>query len=86
VAHAAGLTSRSGVVVASVEADTPAARAGLEPGDVILTLDGEPITGVDDLVRVLNGERIGKPLPLDVLRHGGMRHLTVTPTERRQAK
>ena len=86
VAHAAGLTSRSGVVIASVEADTPAARAGLEPGDVILTLDGEPIRGVDDLVRVLNGERIGKPLPLDVLRHGGMRHLTVTPTERRQAK
>jgi S1-C subfamily serine protease len=86
VAHAAGLMSRSGVVVASVEADTPAARAGLEPGDVILTLDSEPITGVDDLVRVLNGERIGKPLPLDVLRRGGMRQLTVTPTERRQAR
>ncbi len=35
---------------------------GLEPGDVILFLDGEPITGVDDLVRVLSGEQIGKAL------------------------
>jgi S1-C subfamily serine protease len=82
-AHAAGLTSRSGVVVVSVETDTPAARAGVAPGDVILALDQEPITGVDDLVRVLNGSRIGQSTRLKLLRHGDMRELTVTPIERR---
>jgi S1-C subfamily serine protease len=83
VAHAAGLTSRSGVVVVSVEADTPAARAGVAAGDVILALDQEPITGVDDLVRVLNGSRIGQSTRLKLLRHGNMREVTVTPIERR---
>ncbi len=84
VAHALGLASRSAVIVASIEAGTPASAVGLEPGDVILFLDDEPITGVDDLVRVLTGERIGRALPLTVLRRGQMHPLTVTPTERQQ--
>jgi S1-C subfamily serine protease len=83
VTHAAGLTSRSGVVVVSVESDTPAARAGVATGDVILALDQEPITGVDDLVRVLNGSRIGQPVRLKLLRLGDMREVTVSPIERR---
>ena len=56
------------MVVVSVEAGTPAARAGIAPGDVILALDQEPITGVDDLVRVLNGSRIGQSTRLKLLR------------------
>jgi S1-C subfamily serine protease len=82
VAHAAGLTSRSAVVIAAVEPDSPADRAGIAPGDVILSLDQESITGVDDLVRLLNGERIGKNLTLKRLRSGSVQEVSVTPSER----
>ncbi len=86
VAHALELASRSAVVVVSVEAGTPASAVGLEPGDVILFLDGEAIMGVDDLVRVLSGERIGKALPLTILRRGHTHLLTITPTERQPSR
>ena len=82
--NALGLASRSAVVVASIETGTPASAVGLEPGDVILFLDDEPITGVDDLVRVLTGGRIGSALPLTVLRPAPMHRLTSTPTARQQ--
>jgi S1-C subfamily serine protease len=82
VAHAAGLASRSAVVVVSVEANSPAARAGIASGDVILALDEDPVTGVDDLVRLLNGNRIGQAALLTLLHHGEMRRVTVTPVER----
>jgi S1-C subfamily serine protease len=82
LAHAAGLTSRSAVVVTSVEAGTPAAQAGIATGDVILTLDSEPVTGVDDLVRLLNGGRIGRPSTLKILSRGEVREVSVVPVER----
>ncbi|HEX2135279.1 MAG TPA: PDZ domain-containing protein, partial [Microvirga sp.] len=86
VAHAAGLASRSAVVVAGVESDSPAARAGVSPGDVILAVEEEPITGVDDLVRLLNSSRIGQSTRLRLLRGGSMHEVTVTPTERTQPR
>jgi S1-C subfamily serine protease len=83
VAHAVGLETRSAVVVTGVEAETPAARAGIASGDVILALDGAPVTGVDDLVRLLHGGRIGALSVVKVLRKGEVQDLAVTPTERR---
>jgi S1-C subfamily serine protease len=44
--------------------------------------DGEPVTGVDDLIRLLNAERIGKRVVIDVLRRGTLRSFDVTPLER----
>jgi S1-C subfamily serine protease len=82
VAHAAGLTSRSGVVIVSVEKGSPAARAGIGPGDVILALNGEPITAVDDLVRSLNGSRIGQATKVHVLQRGQVLELTLVPLDR----
>ncbi len=82
IAHAAGLTSRSAVVVAAVEPEMPAARAGIAQGDVILALDGTPIAGIDDLVRCLNGSRIDQPTRLKLFRHGEVQEVTVTPAER----
>ena len=51
-------------MVAGVEADSPAARAGLHERDVIVAVEGIPVAGVDDLLRTLNSERIGKPTRL----------------------
>jgi S1-C subfamily serine protease len=51
--------------------------------DIVVRLDGEPVTGVDDLIRLLNAERIGRAISVDVLRRGQMRTFELNPTERR---
>ena len=53
----------------SIERDSPALRAGIESGDLIVMFDGEVITGIDRLQQVLNAERIGKACEIVVLRH-----------------
>src|SRR5215207_4495137 len=52
-ALAAGINNSTGVAIASLEPDSPAAKAGLQSGNIVLALDGEPVTGADDLVRLL---------------------------------
>jgi len=83
VSYAAGLAGTFGVVIAAVEPGSPAEEARLEQGDVILSLDGEPVGGVDDLVRLLNGERIGRVVELVLLKKGEMHAVAITPVERR---
>jgi S1-C subfamily serine protease len=78
----AKVAQESAVVVAGVEPTSPAARAGLESGDVILSLDGHPMTGADDLIRFMTGERIGKRLKVETLREGQRRTVTLEPDER----
>jgi S1-C subfamily serine protease len=80
--HAAGLTQESAVMVASIESGSPAERAGLNAGDVILALDGMAITGADDLIRVLAGDKIGRTVELEVLHNGSRRLLSLVPQER----
>ena len=59
--------------------------AGLRPGDIIVRLDGAPITGADDLVRALTGDKIGRDVALEVLRGTGLLTLSLVPQERRRA-
>jgi len=63
-----GLGAGAGVRVESLETGGPAERAGIEPGDVIIGYDGEEIAGVDELHRLLDGERIGKATTVTLLR------------------
>ena len=83
--RAAKLDQASAVMVATVEAGSAADRAGLRAGDIVLGLDGKTITGADDLIRALTGERIGRSVAFDVLR--GVERLTVSlvPEERKRA-
>jgi len=80
--HAAGLTQESAVMVASIEPGSPDEQAGLNAGDVILALDGVAITGADDLIRVLAGDKIGRTVELEVLHNGSRRVLSLVPQER----
>ena len=56
----AGVDNKMGALLAQIEPDRPAAKAGLLPGDVVIKLDGVEINGVDDLIRVLDRDRIGR--------------------------
>ena len=69
-------------MVASVEPGSPAERAGLNAGDVILALDAVVITGADDLIRVLAGDKVGRTIELEVLHNGSRRVLSLVPQER----
>jgi len=81
VARAHQLAITSAVLIASVEANSPAAVAGLSKGDLILGFNGQPITGIDDLHRRLTEDHIGTPVPLMVLRGVERRYVTVIPAE-----
>jgi S1-C subfamily serine protease len=74
-----GVVASSGVLVTSVERTSPAAAAGVCEGDILVAFAGEPVTGIDDLHRLLTDERIGVGTPLAVLRRGERRDLLVVP-------
>jgi serine protease Do len=81
VADSLGLAKAEGAVVGNVEADSPAARAGLEVGDVITKIDGRPVDGSADLSRTIRGVHPGSKVTLTVWRNGRSRDLPVTIAE-----
>src|SRR5579871_2608832 len=81
----AGVENKMGALLMQIEPDGPAAQAGLLPGDVVIKLDGVEINGVDDLIRVLDRDRIGRTLAMDVLRLGRLRAIDIHPVERKPA-
>jgi S1-C subfamily serine protease len=82
-ARAAEIDNGFGAMITATEAGGPAAEAGLMSYDIVVRLDGAGVTGVDDLIRLLNAERIGRAVTIDVLRRGQLRSFEVRPTERR---
>jgi S1-C subfamily serine protease len=80
-----GLTQSSAATITSSEPGSPANRSGLLTGDMIVTLDGRPVTGADDLIRLLTGERIGRSIEIAVLRLGRLRKFSLAPEERKRA-
>jgi serine protease Do len=81
LARSFGLDAAKGVVIASVERDGPAERAGLRPGDIVLSYDGKPITGAEDLPRLVAGTRPGTAAKMEVWREGQRSEVTVTVGE-----
>jgi len=77
------LPQESGVIVSAVTPGSPAQRAGLREGDVIVALDGKPVAGVDDLHRLLTDARVGLSSSLTVLRWTEKLELQVVPQEAR---
>jgi S1-C subfamily serine protease len=71
------------VAVADVAAGSPASQAGVMPYDLIVAFDGAAIGGVDDLVRHLTVDAIGRVVTLDVVRGPDRRRLRLVPTETR---
>ena len=75
------LIQPSGVLVTTVESGSPAARAAVQPGDIIVAFDGQPVHGIDDLHRLLTGDRIGAAATIAVVRKADRLELSITATE-----
>ena len=78
-----GLDQDQGVLIGGKESQGPADRAGLLTGDIIVGLGGKVIAGIDDLMRELTADRVGREVAVSVVRRGDLREFTVVPQERR---
>ncbi len=81
-AMAAGIDNKMGALLMGLEQEAAASRAGLLSGDVVVRLDGKSVGGVDDLIRLLDRDLIGRSVEIDVLRLGRMKTFRLVPTER----
>jgi len=80
-AVAAAVGRKRGVEVVEVIPDSPAARAGIRPEDLVVAVDGEPVHGINDLLRLLTGDRIDQRVELALYRGAAPRHVTLVPSE-----
>jgi S1-C subfamily serine protease len=75
------LGRKAGIEVVEVVPGSPAAAAGLRPEDLIVAVDERPVEEVDDVQRLMVGDRIGETVVLDVLREGRPLSLRLVPAE-----
>jgi len=80
--RALSIEQTSAVRVSEVQRDSPAHIAGLQTGDFIVGIDGKPVAGIDELLRLLDSSRIDRLCVLRVVRGAKVLHLTLTPKER----
>ncbi|HQR51438.1 MAG TPA: DegQ family serine endoprotease [Methylophilaceae bacterium] len=81
LAESFGMKNTNGALVAGVEKGSPAEKAGLEAGDVILKFDGKVITSSSDLPRVVGATKPGKDATIEILRRGSSKNVSVTVGE-----
>jgi S1-C subfamily serine protease len=79
------LAVSSGMLVLSVEPHSPAQRAGVRPGDVLVGYAGRPVAGIDDLHRLLVEEQVGRAAPLLIIRGGESLTLAIVAADARAA-
>ena len=77
------LLADSGILVVSVEENSPAERAGVQEGDVLVEFDGEKLTGIDDLHRLLTEARVDRPLSMALVRRAEKLILEIVPVDSR---
>ena len=75
------LPRETGVLVASVEKESPAEQAGLRQGDVIVAFNGSPIASIHELHKMLAGEQIGVEAKIMIIRHTEKLELSILPAE-----
>jgi S1-C subfamily serine protease len=77
-AQRAGLARDSGLLIVQVAPDSPAERGGLLLGDILVTLDGQPVDDAEALQALLVGDRVGRSVPVGVIRGRALTTLDVT--------
>ena len=86
IADSLGLEEASGALVSSVNENSPAAKGGVQPGDVILKFDGKVIEKMRDLPRIVAETDIGAKVSVELFRQGGLKTLTITLGELEKAE
>lgn len=79
----AGRNQDSGLLIVHVDEESAAHKAGLLIGDILVGLDGQIVTDSDALLALLAGDRVGKSVPVDVIRGGELKTIDVTVGERK---
>lgn len=82
IARALKLDGKGGVIVMSVEPGQPADKGGVLIGDVLVSFDGDPISGPEDILSMLGPDKVGKNIALRAVRAGGLVDLAVVVGER----
>ncbi|NIM20338.1 MAG: trypsin-like serine protease [Candidatus Latescibacteria bacterium] len=77
VAVSLNLKRRRGVLISSIEEDSPASKAGLKPGDLIVAVNGRDVTSVDQANHIIFGSRVGDELVMDIERKGKKQQYTI---------
>ncbi|MGH2470239.1 MAG: S1C family serine protease, partial [Chloroflexota bacterium] len=75
-------TQETGLLIVQIHADSPALRAGLLVGDIIVGVEDHVVADTDDLMRVLTGDRVGQGVGFQIVRGGVEQRLEVTVGER----
>jgi S1-C subfamily serine protease len=75
-----------GVIITGVLQSGPAARAGVQPGDVLLAVEGQPVQTVPELLAIVSALKPGRPARLKFLRKNEEMEFAVTPAQRPRAK
>lgn len=82
IAQRAGRDNEHGLLIVKVEEKSPAQQGGVMIGDILLTLDGQALNDAEDLHRVLSGERVGKSIPVELIRGDALHTLHITVGQR----
>jgi membrane-associated protease RseP (regulator of RpoE activity) len=77
-----GVPEDTGVMVSQVEADSPAAKAGLKAGDILTGVDGEDLKSSFDVGRAVRRKKDGEVIALEIYRDGKLQKLTATASEK----
>jgi S1-C subfamily serine protease len=78
-----GRTQERGLLLVKVEPGSPAHQAGLILGDILVALDGQHVADTGDLQALLSGDRVGRAVPVEVIRGGQLATLSLTIGERK---
>ena len=76
------IRGEGGIMVVAVESASPAEKAGVMIGDVLVALDGSAVRDTDEVQSFLGGERVGKPVSATIVRAGSLKELTIVVGER----
>jgi S1-C subfamily serine protease len=82
IARYYNLPNENGILVVSMDDNSPARHAGLEEGDIVIAFAGERVDGIDELHRLLSEERVGVSQPITVIRRNEIREFGIVPLER----
>lgn len=82
--QATGRAQRTGLLVVGIEPEGPAAKGGLMVGDILVVVDGKPVTNHDELISRLTGSAVGRTVDITALRGGQLQALRVEVAERQE--